>query len=118
MSLAEGGVLSFGCKIGRRSTVLLLTDFRGTVRDQLQLHYKYPMPGPILRFVEEGMASILARCTPAEVDRICGVGIATPFELWKWNDLVGATTEEFISWKDVDFRAELARFTDLPVSVV
>lgn len=118
MSLAEGGVLSFGCKIGRRSAVLLLTDFRGTVRDQLQFQYKYPMPGPILRFVEEGMASILARCTPAQIERICGVGIATPFELWKWNDLVGATTEEFISWKDIDFYAELARFTDLPVSVV
>ena len=34
------------------------------------------------------------------------------------NDLVGASMEDFISWKDGDFRAELARFTDLPVSVV
>jgi predicted ArsR family transcriptional regulator len=39
MSLAEGGVLSIGCKIGRRSAVLLLADFRGTVRQQLQITY-------------------------------------------------------------------------------
>ena len=118
MSLAEGGVLSFGYKIGRRSAVLLLTDFRGAVRHQLQLTYKYPMPAPIFRFLRDGMESILAKCSPAERDRVCGIGIATPFELWKWNELVGAPAEEFESWKDVDFHAELAGFTDLPVSVV
>ncbi|KRA43312.1 ROK family transcriptional regulator [Devosia sp. Root635] len=118
MSLAEGGVLSFGYKIGRRSAVLLLSDFRGTVRHQLQLTYKYPMPEPIFRFLREGMESILARCSPAERNRICGIGIATPFELWKWNELVGAPADAFSSWKDVDFHAEMAAFTSLPVSVV
>jgi predicted NBD/HSP70 family sugar kinase len=118
MSLAEGGVLSFGYKVGRRSAVLLLSDFRGTVRHQLQLTYKYPMPEPIFRFLRDGMDSILGRCTPAERDRICGIGIAMPFELWKWNELVGAPAEQFAAWKDVDFHAELAEFTDLPVSVV
>ena len=118
MSLAEGGVLSFGCKIGRRSAVLLLSDFRGTVRHELQLTYKYPMPAPIFAFIQDAMAAILDQCSPADINRICGVGIATPFELWKWNELVGAPAEEFLSWKDVDFQTEFARFTNLPVSVV
>ncbi|MEO5806087.1 ROK family transcriptional regulator [Devosia sp.] len=118
MSLADGGVLSFGYKIGRRSAVLLLTDFRGIVREELQLTYKYPMPAPIFRFLEDGMATILAKATDAERQRICGIGIATPFELWKWSELVGAPAEEFASWKNVDFRKELAKFTGLPVSVV
>lgn len=118
MRLADGGAFAFGCKIGRRSTVLLLADFRGTVREQIQLTYKYPMPGPIFRFLEEGMATLLAKVSPSEQKRICGIGIATPFELWRWNELVGATAEEFASWKDVDFATELARFTALPVSVV
>ena len=118
MRLAEDGVLSFGCKIGRRSTVLLLADFRGTVRHQLQLTYKYPMPEPIFAFLESGMGQILDRCTPAERQRICGIGIATPFELWKWNELVGAPAQQFASWKDIDFRAELGAFSDLPVQIV
>lgn len=118
ISLAEGGVLSFGYKIGRRSAVLLLADFRGTVRHQLQLTYKYPMPQPILDFLQHGLAQILDNCTRAERSRICGIGVAMPFELWKWNDLVGAPADEFVSWRDIDFVAELGRFTDLPVSVV
>ncbi|UJW87424.1 ROK family transcriptional regulator [Devosia sp. SL43] len=118
MRLADGGLLSFGCKIGRRSTVLLLADFRGTVRHQLQLSYKYPMPEPIFAFVQRGMESILEQCSAAEQQRICGVGVAVPFELWKWNELVGAPAEQFSSWKEVDFRGELAKFTSLPVDVV
>jgi Transcriptional regulator/sugar kinase len=118
MSLAENGVLSFGYKIGRRSAVLLLADFRGTVRHEMQLTYKYPMPGPIFAFLREGLEAMQAQCSAAERKRICGIGIAMPFELWRWNELVGAPAEEFASWKDVDFAAELARFTELPVSVV
>lgn len=118
MSLAEGGVLSFGCKIGRRSAVLLLTDFRGTVRHELQMTYQYPMPEPIFGFLKKGMETILALCSPAERERICGIGIGLPFELWKWNELVGAPAEQFASWRDVDFHAELARFTTLPVHIV
>ena len=64
------------------------------------------------------METILAQCSAEQRQRICGIGIGTPFELWRWNELVGAPAEEFISWKDVDFVRELARFTDLPVSVV
>jgi predicted NBD/HSP70 family sugar kinase len=118
MSLAPGGVLSFGCKIGRRSAVLVLTDFRGTVLHQLQTRYLYPMPEPIFAFLREGIAALLDRCSAHERERICGIGIGTPFELWKWSELVGAPAEEFASWRDVDFARELAQFTTLPVSMV
>ena len=118
MSLAEGGVLSFGCKIGRRSAVLLLADFRGTVRHQLQMTYNYPMPEPIFAFLKAGMEEILSRCTAAERERICGIGVGTPFELWKWSELVGAPADQFASWRDVDIVAEVSKFTALPVSVV
>lgn len=118
MSLAEGGVLSLGCKVGRRSAVLLLADFRGTVRKQLQITYPYPLPERIFAFLRTGLAEILASCSANERKRICGIGIGVPFEFWKWNELVGAPAEEFALWKDVDFAAELAEVTDLPVSLV
>jgi predicted NBD/HSP70 family sugar kinase len=98
--------------------VLLLADFRGTVRHQLALTYKYPLPDQIFAFLREGITGIFEECTPAERSRICGIGIATPFELWKWNELVGAPAEEFSSWRNIDFATELGKFTALPVSVV
>jgi predicted NBD/HSP70 family sugar kinase len=118
MRLAENGVLSFGYKIGRRSAVLLLSDFCGNVRHQLQLSYRYPMPEPIFQFLQDGMEQINARCSPAERERICGIGIASPFELWKWNELVDAPAKEFAAWKDVDFFAKVACFSKLPLSLV
>lgn len=118
MRLAEGGVLSFGCKIGRRSTVLLLADFRGTVLHELQITYSYPMPEPIFRFLRDGITAILAQCTPGERARICGVGIGTPFEIWRWNEVVGAPPEEYAAWREADFPAELAKVTTLPVYIV
>lgn len=118
MSLAEGGVLSIGCKVGRRSAVMLLADFRGTVRQQLQITYAYPLPERIFAFLRDGLTQILASCSADERTRICGIGIGVPFELWKWNELVGAPAEEFALWKDVDFAAEMAQFTDLPISLV
>ncbi|HEY8578211.1 MAG TPA: ROK family transcriptional regulator [Devosia sp.] len=118
MHLADGGVLSIGCKIGRRSTVLLLADFKGRVLHQQQLAYKYPLPGQIFDYIRSGVAAILEKCSETERRRICGIGIAVPFELWKWNELVGAPAEEFAAWKDVDFSTEIGKFSSLPVDVV
>jgi len=118
MSLAPDGVFSLGVKMGRRSTVLVLSDFCGGVRRQRQLTYAYPLPAPIFAFLRGAIAEMLAQCPPAQRQRICGIGIATPFEMWRWGELIGAPAEEFSAWKDVDFAAELAGFTDLPVSVV
>ncbi len=98
--------------------MLLLADFRGDVRRQLQITYPYPMPEAIFTFLREGIAAILEQCTANERKRICGIGIGTPFELWKWSELAGAAAEEFALWRQVDFHAELAKYTTLPVYMV
>ena len=118
MELSPDGVLSLGLKIGRRSAELLLLDFTGNVRAQVSTAYKYPLPDDVFTFLEEGMVSLLADLPPETVDRVCGIGIAAPFELWKWNDLIGAPSQRFKSWKDLDFGEHVARFSDLPVFVV
>jgi predicted NBD/HSP70 family sugar kinase len=118
MSLAEGGVLSFGVKIGRRSAQLLLIDFRGTVLDELQLDYSYPLPQPVLSFLKDGIQTLTNHLPSHLQARLCGIGIAIPFQLWKWSEHVGAELDEFLAWEYVDFQSELANVTDLPVSVV
>jgi predicted NBD/HSP70 family sugar kinase len=118
MRLAPDGVLSFGLKIGRRTADLVLMDFLGQVRAQLTTTYPYPMPNIILSFLGDGLHETLATLTPDEQTRICGLGIAAPFELWHWNDKVGAPEPEFQSWKDVDFFELAGTVTELPVSTM
>lgn len=118
MELEPDGVLSIGLKIGRRSADLLLLDFSGTVRGQLRSTYDYPMPDAVFGFLKQGLETLLGQLPVALRDRVCGIGIGTPFELWKWHDLVGIAAESFRSWKDISFAAEVAKFSDLPVAVV
>lgn len=118
MELDPNGVLSIGIKIGRRSADLLLLDLSGTVRAKRHLKYDYPLPGHVFRFLEEGLAHFLSLLDSAAQLRLCGIGIAAPFELWKWSDLLGAPAQKFESWKDVSFADEISKFTDLPVFMV
>ncbi|MBY6137155.1 ROK family transcriptional regulator [Nocardioides marinus] len=118
MELVPEGVFSYGLKIGRRSAELLLLDFTGGVRDQLHLTYDYPLPEVVFGFLETGIARLGATLSEDARARICGIGIGTPFELWKWHNLTGPAAERFRSWKDVDFAREVAAFSDLPVTVV
>ncbi|SFR00381.1 ROK family transcriptional regulator [Poseidonocella sedimentorum] len=118
MELNPDGVLAFGLKLGRRSADLVLLDFVGTVRGQLHLDYAYPMPAEIFAFLERGIAELRGRVDEALHPRICGIGIGTPFELWRWHDLEGDMAQTFVSWKDVNFAETVARFSALPCVVV
>ena len=118
MRLAADGVLSIGLKIGRRSADIVLMDFLGTIRTQRTTTYAYPMPDLILEFLRDGLSDMLAPLSAAEEARICGLCVAAPFELWHWNDKVGAPETEFHLWKDIGFAELVASVTDLPVSAM
>lgn len=112
------GVFSVGLKIGRRSADLLILDLKGQVRRQLRKTYDYPMMDTVFGFLDQGLATLAAEM-PAEMwGRVCGLGIAAPFELWNWHELVGAPAADFAAWRDVDFVAEAGKITDLPVHMV
>ncbi|NNF24078.1 MAG: ROK family transcriptional regulator [Rhodobacteraceae bacterium] len=118
MDLAAHGVLSFGLKIGRRSADLLLLDFKGSILQQLHTTFAYPMPDEVFGFLKEGLGTITAQLPANLRRRICGLGVATPFELWRWHDLKSVAADKFKSWKDIDMNREVAAFTELPVYVL
>lgn len=118
MRLDPDGVLSIGLRIGRRNADLLLLDFSGQARTQIRTTYDNPMPETVFRFLQDGLDTIRKEIGASIFSQLCGIGIAAPFELWKWNNLVGRPAEQFQSWKDIDFAGEVARFSDLPVAVV
>ena len=117
MALSEDGVYSIGLKIGRRSADILLLDFVGNVRDRVKTTYQYPLPGTIFGFWQHGLETLLSKLTEDQRARICGVGVAAPFEIWKWHDSIGAPADEFAAWKGVDYAERLGELCDLPVFV-
>lgn len=117
MNLAAGGVLSVGLKIGRRSADLMLADFHGKSRGQMQTTYRYPLPGPIMAFLRDGLARLTGGLDAAQQARIAGIGIAMPWQIWKWHEEFGAPAADLALWEGFDIAAEVANFSELPVFV-
>ncbi len=118
MALNPDGVFSFGLNIGRRKATLLLLDFEGRTRAKCTTRYPYPLPGQIFAFLRDSYEEIASALPRDHAERVCGIGIAAPFELWNWHELVGAPAAEFARWKDVSFQAEVAEICNLPAFVV
>ncbi|MFZ5749858.1 MAG: ROK family transcriptional regulator [Pseudomonadota bacterium] len=117
MALRAEGVLSIGCKIGRRSFDMVLMDLHGRLRRHVARTYPYPTPEAVLGFLRQGLAEVDAGLSADERRRIAGIGIASPFELWNWLETVSASEAEMEAWRHIDFATEIARFTDLRVHV-
>jgi len=115
MSLNPEGAFFLGLKIGRRSADLVLIDFLGTVRGMVHSTYPYPKAGETMSFARRGIAELCDRLDPRQRQRIAGLGIAMPFELWNWADAVGAPREIMDQWREIDIRALLS--ADLPYPV-
>lgn len=107
MALNPDGILSAGLNVGRRSCEIVLIDVAGTVRDQIKRTYPYPTPKAVVSFLAESL--------PALGRRLAGLGVAAPFELWNWLDVVNAPKDEMLAWRDFDLAAECARVSGLPV---
>lgn len=115
MMLNPDGVYSFGVKIGRRSASLVLMDFVGTIRHEITRTYPYPMPDFLLEFIVEAIADIEGQLTQKERQRIAGVGLAAPFELWSWAEETGAPSSDMDAWRSFDLHAEVAQRVAYPV---
>ncbi len=118
MMLAADGAFSVGLRIGRRTADLALMDLSGRIRGQKLLTYRYPRPDAIAAFLREGLPELTALVPEPMRPRIRGLGLAMPFEIWKWAEAIGAPAEEIGAWNDIDFPAEIARMTDLPVHLM
>ena len=117
MHLNPDGAFFLGLKIGRRSADLTLVDFQGKVRGTQRMIYRYPTPGAVVAFVARALPELVATLPRSVRDRISGMGVAMPFQLWSWVQLIGAPQSEMDAWRDRDIQAELATLTGMPVYV-
>lgn len=115
MALNPDGAFFLGLKIGRRSAEFVLIDFLGELRSIRQFAYRYPSPQATVEFVAEAMESALDELSLEDRQRIAGLGIAMPFELWNWADAIGAPQEAMQAWRERDIRAEIQGKVAFPV---
>ncbi|EPX87367.1 transcriptional regulator, MarR family [Rubellimicrobium thermophilum DSM 16684] len=117
VALAPDGVFAFGLKLGRRSADLVLADLTGALRGALRSTYRWPEPQALLGFLRDGMERLTASFDEVLRARIAGIGIAMPYELWKWHEVLGAPPHSLAAWEGLDLAAAIGRFSDLPVFV-
>ena len=115
MSLNPEGAFFLGLKIGRRSSELALIDFCGSIRRMRQHSYAYPTPDETVRFVLADIDSMAASLDRNTWERVAGLGIAMPFELWNWADAAGAPPGAMEGWKHIDIRTTIAEHCPFPV---
>ncbi|MFY1707915.1 ROK family transcriptional regulator [Tritonibacter scottomollicae] len=118
MGINPEGLFSYGIKIGRRSTDLMLIDFSGGIRAERRLRYRYPQPDEVFGFIETSLRDIGSDLTADQRDRICGIGVATPFDLWRWHAQAGAPKTSLQAWKELCPVTEIARFSPLRCFVI
>lgn len=122
MRLSGEGALFFGLKIGRRSIELALVDFLGRVVAADRRVWRYPTPDAVVAFVAERLPA-LRRALPAgrrdrlAQEKIVGLGIAMPFQLWNWGAYLDAPPGALDDWRTRDIAAEIAALTELPVTL-
>lgn len=117
MALDAEGAFFIGLKIGRRSADLILVDFLGRVRANRRKIYRYPTPETVVNFVREALPQVVATLPAPFRDRIGGMGIAMPFQLWNWVAYIGAPQSEMDQWRNRDIQAEIAEIAGMPVHV-
>lgn len=113
-SLNPNGAFSIGLKIGRHRSELALMDFVGNIRETRQISYQYPVTSELMQFVERATPKLVKTLAPAHRDRLVGIGIATPFELWSWGDEVGAPKAVMGAWLNFDVKQEVSHASKLP----
>jgi predicted NBD/HSP70 family sugar kinase len=114
-SLNPEGAYSIGLKIGRRSCNLICLDLLGNPCARHDEVYSYPTPSVVIRIAREGLRRIEMVLGPDKAARICGVGIASPFELWNWAQETGAPPHVMASWHGVNIATEVAALSPWPV---
>ena len=117
IALNPDGAFSIGVKIGRRSLEVLLVDFRGGTVASRSLPYPAPLPAPTMAWATGTAVELIDSLERGLRPRIVGLGVAMPWVLHEWSDVLGLEREAIAAWREVEVAAELEAATGLPVSL-
>ena len=111
IELDNKGATAIGIKIGRRSADILLVGLAAEVERRHSLSYNYPNPVELFKWIGSTVAKLIDELPNAQVAKLIGIGIATPFDLDGWEGVINAPKGEMSKWKDIDVASEVERLT-------
>jgi len=117
VSIDPEGAFSFGLKIGRRSSDLVLIDFAGAIRHRDRVDYLYPTPEALIDFVANALPRLAAQLDDRQRARVAGFGVALPFQLWSWSDEIGAPPGAMDGWRSISIAEEISRKCSYEITV-
>jgi predicted NBD/HSP70 family sugar kinase len=118
LSLNPKGAFSLGLQVGRRSLEVVVTDFLGDTRHQLQFTYPYPDPEVVLPNIKLALAQ-MQKTMGDDWTRTVGIGLTAPLSMHKWSNLLGDSSPQSAqalkSWEHFDLLSAVQALTNLPV---
>ena len=112
LALDPRGALALGCTIGRRGAECALVDLAGGLVERRSRAWRWPELDVAMGFAVEASTALAAR-VPRE--RLHGLGVSMPGELWQWHERLGAPRAALERWREHDVAAALASATGLTV---
>ena len=112
---APEGAFSIGLHAGRRAFEAVLVDFTGQPLKTETREYEYPEPEVVAGFAVEGVRRLQAFLTPAQQERVVGVGVAIPYFLSEWATELGIPASVSAEWETYDLPETLSREITLPL---
>jgi predicted NBD/HSP70 family sugar kinase len=111
IELDNQGATAIGIKIGRRSADILLVGLAAKVESRQSLSYNYPNAEEIFKWITNTVAKLINELPKAQVTKLIGIGVATPFDLDGWEGVINAPKGEMSKWKDIHVASEVERLT-------
>ena len=117
IALNRQGAYSIGVKIGRRSLEAILVDFHGKVVASRTERYDAPLPDPTMNAAIDASMELIDFVEPKLRQRIVGLGVAIPWDLHEWSDVLGLQPAALEDWQKIDVADQLEGSTGLTVSL-
>ena len=117
VALNPDGAYALGIKIGRRSVEAVLADFCGEVVIARKEPHDYPHPDRTMKAGLHFATELMGTIDESRRTRVVGLGIAMPWDLHEWSDVLGLEPAILNPWKRIDVEREFADTTGLPVSL-
>ncbi len=112
--LNSGGAFSIGVEIGWQHFEVLLQNIGGEPVAVTRRSYAYPDPNAVFAAIAADIETALAGLSPAQRERLAGIGVTSPGKFGPLLDHLGAPKGLEAEWAALDIGTRLQRETGLP----
>lgn len=114
--LDYGGAYGIGCEISWRHIDITLINLGSEELGRYRRDFVHPDATTIIAEAAEAIAGLVAKLSPAQQQRLAGIGLATPSNLGSLIGNIDAPADQLAAWRDLDLRPALEAATGLPTT--